>query len=223
MSSAVQSTVVYGRPLAPRPAFTDVARIIAGSDAPPWLAPHLEWTAQGLRHDRAFDAARPTKVQMRQRLESAREAASVLLHALNSPYDRPLLEHEDLRPIPSDLRYRLEDLARRAEYAIALPTLSNDDGSTARGRNKATMPGSLSAKTLCAARIVETWIYFHQFCPGPRNKKAAAAADAFWRASGAPRKSFGSDPVGSWRHLSCCRFDGRLVKLIPPCVRTQQG
>jgi two-component sensor histidine kinase len=23
--------------------------------------------------------------------------------------------------------------------------------------------------------------------------------------------------------LSCCRFDGRLVKLIPPCARTQQG
>ncbi|WP_354116135.1 transglutaminase family protein [Bradyrhizobium sp. LA7.1] len=25
------------------------------------------------------------------------------------------------------------------------------------------------------------------------------------------------------RRVSCCRFDGRLVKLIPPCVRTQQG
>jgi putative ABC transport system substrate-binding protein len=24
-------------------------------------------------------------------------------------------------------------------------------------------------------------------------------------------------------HLSCCRFDGRLVKLIPPYVRTQRG
>jgi TctA family transporter len=23
--------------------------------------------------------------------------------------------------------------------------------------------------------------------------------------------------------VSCCRFDGRLVKLIPPCARTQQG
>ena len=22
--------------------------------------------------------------------------------------------------------------------------------------------------------------------------------------------------------MSCCRFDGRLVKLVPPCVRTQQ-
>jgi hypothetical protein len=23
--------------------------------------------------------------------------------------------------------------------------------------------------------------------------------------------------------LSCCRFDGHPVKLIPPCARTQQG
>ncbi len=29
--------------------------------------------------------------------------------------------------------------------------------------------------------------------------------------------------VISYFELSCCRFDGRLVKLIPPCVRTQQG
>jgi len=26
-----------------------------------------------------------------------------------------------------------------------------------------------------------------------------------------------------WRWMSCCRFDGHPVKLIPPCVRTQQG
>ena len=27
----------------------------------------------------------------------------------------------------------------------------------------------------------------------------------------------------SCQFLSCCRFDGHLVKLIPPCARTQQG
>ncbi|WP_346658860.1 helix-turn-helix domain-containing protein [Bradyrhizobium sp. CW1] len=26
-----------------------------------------------------------------------------------------------------------------------------------------------------------------------------------------------------FRTLSCCRFDGHRVKLIPPCARTQQG
>lgn len=29
--------------------------------------------------------------------------------------------------------------------------------------------------------------------------------------------------VAEMRHLSCCRFSGRLVKLIPPYVRTQLG
>jgi hypothetical protein len=26
-----------------------------------------------------------------------------------------------------------------------------------------------------------------------------------------------------WAALSCCRFDGHPVKLIPPCARTQRG
>ena len=33
-----------------------------------------------------------------------------------------------------------------------------------------------------------------------------------------------ADTIGNpATNLSCCRFDGRLVKLIAPFVRTQQG
>jgi glyoxylase-like metal-dependent hydrolase (beta-lactamase superfamily II) len=44
---------------------------------------------------------------------------------------------------------------------------------------------------------------------------------AFWSAPDLPGKV--SPALKPLVTLSCCRFDGRLVKLIPPCARTQQG
>jgi hypothetical protein len=60
------------------------------------------------------------------------------------------------------------------------------------------------------------------FHPAPDRPPARVAESGFvvMRPQGPQeRKIRGqSRPSG----LSCCRFDGRLVKLIPPCVRTQQ-
>jgi hypothetical protein len=46
-------------------------------------------------------------------------------------------------------------------------------------------------------------------------EKAKAAKVLGRRVSSVRRQARGA--------LSCCRFDGQLVKLIPPCARTQQG
>ena len=40
----------------------------------------------------------------------------------------------------------------------------------------------------------------HNEYPAPRNLKAAAAAEAYWHASGGVRKRWGSDPLSSWRY-----------------------
>jgi hypothetical protein len=37
------------------------------------------------------------------------------------------------------------------------------------------------------------------------------------------KQTFEDAILRGYEALSCCRFDGRLVKLIPPCARTQQG
>jgi hypothetical protein len=61
------------------------------------------------------------------------------------------------------------------------------------------VPDAFSAKTHCAALIAETWRYFHSRYPAPRNRDAAAAADAFWRASGGKATGIG-DPLNGWRY-----------------------
>jgi hypothetical protein len=50
------------------------------------------------------------------------------------------------------------------------------------------------------------------------------AATAFMPAEASARGGFGGGGFhGGFAGVSCCRFDGHLVKLIPPYVRTQPG
>jgi hypothetical protein len=59
--------------------------------------------------------------------------------------------------------------------------LAAADGKTKAGRNKALPPGYFPPKTFCAAIILEAWSFIHGAEPAPKNGKAAAAADLFWR------------------------------------------
>jgi hypothetical protein len=52
----------------------------------------------------------------------------------------------------------------------------------------------------------------------PNRARTAGAGEAIACAGEAQKPA--PDVKGE---LSCCRFSGRLVKLIPPCARTQQG
>ena len=40
---------------------------------------------------------------------------------------------------------------------------------------------------------------------------------------GVASNAYGYGPGYGYGYVSCCRFSGRDVKLIPPSVRTQQG
>jgi hypothetical protein len=75
----------------------------------------------------------------------------------------------------------LRDLSRRSEEAIS--RLVTKDGKTKAGRNKAEPPGHISPKTSFAAFILEAWSFIRGVEPGPKNQKAAAAAELYWNVS----------------------------------------
>jgi hypothetical protein len=81
------------------PAFADVARFVAGSDAPPWLAAHFERWAPSLKVDRFVYEMQPTKAEMKKRLAEVRDAALLLRDALNDTPIREFLEIAPLGPI----------------------------------------------------------------------------------------------------------------------------
>jgi hypothetical protein len=184
------------------PTFEDVARIIAGANAPPWLVAHLKRWGSSLFLDRHVEAIQPTKAVMKDKLGAVSNAALLLRRALTDAATREFLEIAPLGQIENTpvLERSLQNLAERAERAAASPVISTKAGKTKPGRTRATVPDAYSAKTYCAALIAETWAYLHRRYPASRNRKAAAAADAYWRASGGKATGWGADRLNGWRY-----------------------
>lgn len=182
------------------PTFAEVARFVAGPDAPPWLAAHFERWAPSLMLDRCIEDKQPKKSEMKKRLRKVRDAALLLQRALSDTATREFLDSTPRDRIENSgmFGHMLQDLAVRAEGVMASSALSRKDGKTRPGRTKAKLPDAISAKEYCAALIAETWAYFHGGDPLPKNQEAAGAAHALWRASGGETKGWGREPLNSW-------------------------
>lgn len=64
------------------PTFVDVARFIAGPEAPTWLVEHFARWSPSLVLDCSVEKMQPTRVAMKERLDEVRDAASRIQHAL---------------------------------------------------------------------------------------------------------------------------------------------
>jgi hypothetical protein len=179
--------------------FQGVAHLVAGARPPPWLAGHLEWWASSLAVARMVGKHRPTKVEMKKKLDEIKSAALLLQRALSDTPTRKFLELAPSGRIKNVHPHDLRDLANRAEHAAASPILSTEAGKTKSGRGKAQLSDDLSAKSYCAAMIAEMWLYFRGSDPGPRNGQAAEAADAYWRVSGGRSTGWSSESLYGWR------------------------
>lgn len=194
--------------------FEEVARLVAGADAPPWLADHLKRWAPSISIDRVIETRQPGRAEMRKLLVLINDAAMLVKNALAQPAIREFLEAVPGGPMENIGMFdrSLRDLAERSERASSLPALTNKAGKTKAGRGRAMPPSASSSQAYCAALIAETWDDFHDRYPAPTNHKAAEAADAYWRACekyskdadwrkafGEELRGWGSDPLNRWR------------------------
>src|SRR5260370_40973285 len=99
------------------------------------------------------------------------------------------------------------------EFVAKSSGLARQDGTTKRGRNRALGPHYLSAKTRCAARIVEIWLHFFGYEPGSQSEKAAKVAQMYWLASGGKMTA-----LSSWRD----EFDRVKAHKDTPELRNQR-
>jgi hypothetical protein len=168
---------------APAPRFADVARKIAGDDAPAWLVKALQNWAPCLAIDRGVALKQPSRSEMKKNLQGVGDAAEFTVSALNAGATRDFLDAAPPGKIPyhGQIDHMLRNLMRRAEEGASW--LVTEDGKTRAGRNTAEPPGYFPPKTLCAAFILEAWRFIHGAEPAPKNRKAAAAADLFWNVS----------------------------------------
>jgi hypothetical protein len=185
--------------------FTDVASLIAPAETPPWLAPLLRNWAPSLMIDRGVHAAQPTNTKMLQVLSEVSTAATFLRRALAHAATKEFLELEGGIRIPNagGLDHALGVIGERATLAAGSPRIAvtkKTKTEAKRGRSRALPRDAILPKTFCAIIISEIWKQLHDEYPAPRNIKAAAAAEAYWRASGGVATRAGSEPLSSWRH-----------------------
>jgi len=189
--------------------FAHVAQLIAPSNTPAWLPEMLRDWAPSVTLDRFVQERHPTKAEMKRRLLEIRDAARLLQRALSNPPMREFLEIEGAIRIENvrDLDHTLRTIAERADLAAASPKISTAAGKGRKGRGKALSAGAISPKAFCALIISETWAHLRGGYPAPRNQEAAAAADAYWRASGGTTKSWGRTLAPAGAIISRTRGD----------------
>jgi hypothetical protein len=124
-----------GTDAASAPTFENVARFVAGPDAPAWLVAHFKRWVKSLEIDRFVEDKQPTKVAMKRQLAEVKAAALLLRRALSDTPTRKFLEIAPQGPIDHDgvLDHLLADLAERAERAMASRLLSTETGKTKAG------------------------------------------------------------------------------------------
>ena len=192
----------------------DVARLIK-KDAPLWLNAHLDWWALGMFADRLKEESQPTRAKMRKRLFALQAASKLIEQELASTSMREVLAIDLRGPLKdvSGLPFILGRFADHVEFVRMSSGLAQKDGTTKRGRNKARGPFHFSAKTRCAARIVELWLHFFEREPGSQNNKAAKAAQKYWLAAGGEMTA-----LSSWRD----EFDRVKAHKDTPALRNQR-
>jgi hypothetical protein len=173
-----------------------VARIFAGDLPPASLISELEWLSDGISADLRFEKRLPTRRELRKSLIAAKEATQLLMKLCESSISTVFLDSKKLGKFAPDNYDRLALLNR--QLFTAIKTLQAKDGTTSRGANRVRLPGSLSSKTLVAARVAELFSYFRGKDPVNRDREAASAAETLWRTSGG-KSSNAEDVEESWR------------------------
>jgi hypothetical protein len=186
-----------------------LAKAISGDQPLAWLVPHfLKWLPS-VRLAYQLSQKRPTRAGVKKSLERIATAADILCRELPQMPTIEFLHPGERGPIPAyfPLWEQLNDLSQRAQAAQKLPGLSSPRGGARAGRGKAYVDMAISARTLCAGMIAETYKFLRGRDPAPRNRDAALAAELLWRLSlyalfkdskEKPR-GWGSDPLNAWR------------------------
>jgi hypothetical protein len=191
VQSSESSGSQNGKPTSPRlrpdylAPFNKVAGIICRTDPPIWLAEQLWRWNRFLYQDRMVEESRRSRAQMRKSLDEVDAALSVLTEALAPSWVREFLDASPRGPIdePERLIGALEDLQDRSFHAQNSSDLATKAGVTKPGPGKA-RPEGMSPHTLCATMIWEAWRHVHTAAPKPKSRRAAEAAEAYWRAAG---------------------------------------
>ena len=172
------------------PTFANVARLIAPSNTPPWLAELLHDYGLQIAKERELQELFPYKKDLRTKLLEAKQAVERITSLLNDAMTMVFVEAESNIKIKNivELKNNLKELVKAVELAAASPAISGPEGKTKKGAGKAMARTTLLPKTFCALVVAESWLAVRRRRSALRNKEAAAAAHASRLVALRPRK-----------------------------------
>lgn len=190
-------------PLPPRfQDFEPISKLIA-PDPPVWLTEELMRWSSSILLDRAVHMKQPTRAQVVRRLKAIHDAAALLRRELGEQAMVEFLNAGDDQSMDMPAKFSLVigEILVRADRAVKLPSLVDENGKPRAGRGPALLDGAISAQAFCALFIAEAWRAIRGEYPASRNRDATQAADIYWQQSGGKeQKGWGDDPLSAWRY-----------------------
>jgi hypothetical protein len=184
-----------------------LAEQVVGYTPPEWLIEYfVNWSGSLARHRHVWEQ-RMSRVQVIGRLEWIELAALELSNALSEPELTDYLAREPNPYEIADVRRVLILIHDWAEGGSKSAALVNVSGKTRAGAGLAIPPRSISPQVFCALIVSEAWKYGRGRRHGPRNLKAAAAAQELWGLAVVPggerlprtEREQRGDPLNGWR------------------------
>jgi hypothetical protein len=184
-----------------------LAEQVSGHTPPEWLIEYfVNWSGSLAMHRHVWEQ-RMSRAQVTERLKRMQEAALELSNALSEP---ELTEYLAPKPNPdeiADVRRVLMLVHGWTEGGGKSAGLVTANGKTRAGAGLAVPARSISPQVFCALIVSEAWKYVRGRSHGPRNRKAAAAAQELWNLAVVPggdrlprtERERRGDPLNGWR------------------------
>jgi hypothetical protein len=188
--------------------FQPIAQLVT-PNPPEWFREYLHFLYWSVWRISVLEDEQPSRAEMLRTLAEVKNAAEVLMNALGRPVVLEILG--TIRPVHIPkvlyLLVMLRDLHDQARNASQSPILVKMDGRARPGQGRAFAEQTISARTYCALVIVECWKHFNGAYPPPRNRRAAEAAETYWKASIGKKSGYGGiDVLEGWRpHFKTAR------------------
>jgi hypothetical protein len=183
--------------------YSGAANHLNKQKAPPeWLSTYLLQWAPEVIMQRELTNANVSREHIMSKLAGVEAAATQLADLLEDRAVMKFLQMPPHQPFQSELKTKMfiGEILVRAHDAATSSILMRGDGRENSGAGKAITSNEVNPKQLCAAIVAEAWCALHG-SPPIASKFAAAAASAYWVASGGTLdRSVGSSPVGMWRN-----------------------
>ena len=178
----------------------EIARLLAGAEAPAWLTDVLLTLAWMTIRRRREDAELLTREDLHDKLCRLRDAAALIAGELYSPSVRDFLRWAPFHKLFSDndLKEALQTMSNRIDVALRSEALVVAPGRVNKGPGPARAPMRPPPQIFVTVVVAEMWGRFRLGPPAPHGRKIAEIAEKFWVLAGGAPHSKGDEPLAVW-------------------------